>query len=88
MKIFCISVFNKDYNKLKNLNLIPVGLGKKSLVKIGYQIKGKKIFQRKILTLENIPFTLNYGKIKKFILIIIIGLVFVLIDVFGLIQVN
>ena len=28
MKIFCLSIYNKNYDKLKNLNLIPVGLGK------------------------------------------------------------
>ena len=27
MKIFCISILNQDYDQLKDLNLIPVGLG-------------------------------------------------------------
>ena len=27
MKIFCLSIYNKDYENLKKLNLIPVGLG-------------------------------------------------------------
>ena len=30
MKIFCLSIYNKNYDKLKNLNLIPVGLGNAS----------------------------------------------------------
>ena len=29
MKIFCISILDQDYNQLKNLNLIPVGVGNK-----------------------------------------------------------
>ena len=27
MKIFCLSIYNKNYDQLKNLELIPVGLG-------------------------------------------------------------
>ena len=27
MKIFCISIFNQNYDQLKNLSLTPVGLG-------------------------------------------------------------
>jgi len=29
MKIFCLSIYNKNYDKFKKLNLIPVGLGDK-----------------------------------------------------------
>ena len=29
MKIFCISILNQDFKQLKNLNLIPVGVGQK-----------------------------------------------------------
>ena len=27
MKIFCLSIYNNNYEKFKKLNLIPVGLG-------------------------------------------------------------
>ena len=30
MKIFCLSIYNKNFEQLKNLNLIPVGLSNTS----------------------------------------------------------
>ena len=40
MKIFCISIFNQDYKKLKNLNLIPVGVGNNNFNKNWLSDKG------------------------------------------------
>lgn len=65
MKIFCISVFNKDYNKLKNLNLIPVGLGKKKFSKNWLSDKGKKNISKKNPNFGEYTFHFKLWKNKK-----------------------
>ena len=41
MKIFCLSIYNKDYESLKKLNLIPVGLGNEKFDSKWLNDKGK-----------------------------------------------
>ena len=42
MKIFCLSIYNKDYDQLKKLDLIPVGLGTESFGSEWLNDKGEK----------------------------------------------
>tara|TARA_Y100000816_G_scaffold291401_1_gene282634 strand:+ start:173 stop:961 length:789 start_codon:yes stop_codon:yes gene_type:complete len=47
MKIFCLSIYNKNYDQLKNLNLIPVGLGKEQFDTKWLNDRGKNnIFEK------------------------------------------
>ena len=44
MKIFCLSIYNKDYDQLKKLDLIPVGLGTELFESKWLNDKGKQHF--------------------------------------------
>ena len=41
MKIFCLSIYNENFELFKNLNLIPVGLGKENFDNKWLNDKGK-----------------------------------------------
>src|SRR5210317_587033 len=56
MKIFCISIFNKNYREFKNLNLLPVGLGKEKFDKNWLTDKGLKNISNKNLNFGEYTF--------------------------------
>ena len=68
MKIFCISIFNEDYKKLRNLNLIPVGLGKKKFDVNWLTDKGKKSISKKNPNFGEYTFHYKLWKNKRLIL--------------------
>lgn len=67
MKIFCISIFNKDFEKLKNLNLIPVGLGKQKFNGNWLKDKAKKNISKKNINFGEYTFHYKLWKNKSLI---------------------
>ena len=63
MKVFCIDINNSNYNKIKELNYIPVGLGQDNFDKIGLETTLVLISRTKIHIMENTLFITCYGKI-------------------------
>ena len=63
IQMFCISLEPSHFNFIKRMNYIPVGLGEKSLMMVGWETKQETIFQKKIKIMENILFTTGFGKI-------------------------
>ncbi len=63
MNIYCISIYDENYDFFKSNNLIPVGIGKKKFNSKWLNDNGKKIFLLKMIILENILFIITYGKI-------------------------
>ncbi len=84
MKIFCLSIHNKNYEQLKNLNLIPVGLGKEQFDSNWLNDKGENNISEKNPNFVNTLFIIIYGKTKLLKMITITGLVFVPTEGFGL----
>ena len=84
MKIFCLSIYNKNYDQLKKLDLIPVGLGKETFGSKWLNDKGENNISEKIQILVNILFIIICGKTILSKKIIMNGLVFALIGDFGL----
>tara|TARA_B100000035_G_C20981424_1_gene545621 strand:+ start:515 stop:1303 length:789 start_codon:yes stop_codon:yes gene_type:complete len=67
MKIFCISIFNQDYKKLKNLNLIPVGVGNNNFNKNWLSDKGSINISKKNLNFGEYTFHYKLWKNKNLI---------------------
>ena len=67
MKIFCISIFEQNFKKLKNLNLTPVGLGKNKFSKLWLTDKGIKNISRKNLNFGEYTFHHKLWKNQKLI---------------------
>ena len=67
MKIFCISIFNQDYKKLKNLNLIPVGVGNNNFDKNWLSDKGSINISKKNLNFGEYTFHYKLWKNKNLI---------------------
>jgi len=56
MKIFCISIYNKNFRQYKNLNLTPVGLGKEKFNKDWLNDKGLRNISNKNLNFGEYTF--------------------------------
>tara|TARA_B100001057_G_scaffold258990_1_gene259179 strand:- start:4051 stop:4857 length:807 start_codon:yes stop_codon:yes gene_type:complete len=65
MKIFCISIFDQNFKELKNLNLIPVGLGDTKFSKKWLSDKNGKNISRKNMNFGEYTFHYNIWKNKK-----------------------
>ena len=66
MKIFCISIFNQNFKELKNLNLIPVGLGSNNFGNNWLNDKVGQNISEKNLNFGEYTFHYNLWKNKKF----------------------
>ena len=64
MKIFCLSIHNKNYEQLKNLNLIPVGLGKEQFDSNWLNDKGENNISEKNPNFGEYTFHYNLWKNK------------------------
>lgn len=62
MKIFCLSIFNKNYDQLKNLGLIPVGLGSELFETKWLNDKGKNNISEKNSNFGEYTFHYNLWK--------------------------
>lgn len=67
MKIFCISIFNKNFKQLKNLNLIPVGLGDNNFSKEWLNDKVGQNISKKNINFGEYTFHYNLWKNKNLI---------------------
>ena len=67
MKIFCISIFDQNYKQLKDLNLIPVGLGKKRFHKDWLTDKKGKNISNKNLNFGEYTFHYKLWRNQKLI---------------------
>ncbi len=67
MKIFCISIFDQNYKQLKDLNLIPVGLGEKRFHKNWLTDKRGKNISKKNLNFGEYTFHYKLWQNQKLI---------------------
>ena len=65
MKMYCITIFDDHYQKIKNLEYIPVGLGENITLNNFVTDKTGINISKKILIMVNILFIIGYAKIKK-----------------------
>jgi len=65
MKIFCISIFDKDYKQYKKLNLVPVGLGNTNFSNTWLTDKDGKNISQKNLFFGEYTFHYYLWKNKK-----------------------
>ena len=64
LKIYCMSLYNSNYEIIKNLGYIPVGLKNNDFSKNWLRDNTlNNISKKKILTMENIHFIIGIGKI-------------------------
>ena len=63
MKMFCLTIFDDHFEKIKKLGYMPVGLGENIKSNKFINDKTKINISKKILFMANIPFTIGYGKI-------------------------
>ena len=65
LNIFCLSLYNEDFNKIKSLKYVPVGLGVKNFHSQWLRDNTEtKYFRKKINTTANILSTIGSGKIS------------------------
>jgi hypothetical protein len=62
MKIFCLSIYNKNYDQLKKLDLIPVGLGKETFGSKWLNDKGENNISEKNPNFGEYTFHYNLWK--------------------------
>ena len=64
MKMYCITIYDEHFDKIKDLGYIPVGLGNKIFSNKFLTDSTENNISEKILFMVNIHFIIGYGKIK------------------------
>ena len=64
LNLYCLSLFNDDYKKIKDLGYIPVGLGTNKFDSKWLRDNTGNNISKKINFMENILFIIGFGKIN------------------------
>ncbi len=67
MKIYCLSIYNENYNLFKELNLIPVGLGNQSFDNRWLNDKGTNNISNKNINFGEYTFHYYLWKNKEYL---------------------
>ena len=64
LNLYCLSLFNEDYKKIKDLGYIPVGLGTNKFDSKWLRDNTSNNTRKKINFMKNIFFIISFGKTK------------------------